>query len=117
MALVLAAFVMALAAFVVAIATLVLVCAALMLVCAALVIAFAAGSLTGFCLAAILGASVYEGLAIVGSAGGVFASALVVAMMLMFAADLGRICCGLFGSIFVAAGGHTESKSDSGNSG
>ena len=106
----LASFVMALAAFVVAIATLVL-------VCAALVIAFAARFFTGLCLAAILGASVYAGLAIVGSAGGVFASALVVAMMLMFAADLGRICCGLFGSIVVAAGGHTESKSDSGNSG
>ena len=113
----LAAFVVALAALVIAFATLVLVGATLMLVCAALMLAFAAGFFTGLCLAAILGASVHAGLAIVGSAGGVLAGALMVAMMLMFAADLGRIDCGLLSSIVVAAGGHTKSKSDSGNSG
>ena len=113
----LAAFVMALAAFVVAIATLVLVGAALMLVCAALMLAFAAGFFTGLCLAAILGASVHAGLAIVGGAGGVLAGALMVAVMLTDHRGVGGAVHALLRSIVVAAGGHTESKSDSGNSG
>ena len=113
----LAAFVMALAAFVVAIATLVLVCAALMLVCAALVLAFAARFFTGLCLAAILGAPVHAGLAVVSSAGGVLASALVVAVMLTDHRGVDSAVNTLLSGIVVAAGGHTESKSDSGNSG
>ena len=113
----LAAFVMALAAFVVAIATLVLVGAALMLVCAALVLAFAAGSLTGLCYAAILGASVHAGLAVVGGAGCVLAGALVVAVMLTNHRGVGGAVHTLLRSIVVAASGHTESKSGSDKSG
>ena len=99
-----------LAAFVVAFAT-------LMLMSAALMLAFAAGFFTGFCLAAILGASVHAGLAIVSGAGSVFASALVMAVMLADHRGVDGAVCTLLSGIVVAASGHTESKSGSGNSG
>ena len=113
----LAAFVVALAAFVVAFATLVLMGASFVLMSAALMLAFAAGSLTGLCFAAILGASVHAGLAIVGGAGSVLAGALVMAVMLADHRGVDGAVCTLLSGIVVAAGGHTESKSDSGNSG
>ena len=101
----------------VAFAAFVLMGATLMLMSAALMLAFAAGSLTGLCFAAILGASVHAGLAVVGGAGSVLAGALVVAVMLTNHRGVGGAVHTLLRSIVVAASGHTESKSDSGNSG
>ena len=101
----------------VAFAAFVLMGATLMLVSAALMLAFAAGSFTGLCFAAILGASVHAGLAVVGGAGSVLAGALVVAVMLTNHRGVGGAVHTLLRSIVVAASGHTESKSDSGNSG
>ena len=72
LALVLAAFVLMSATFVVTLAAFVLM--------GAFVSAFAAGLLTGLHFAAVLGTLVDAGLAVVGSASGVGASALVVAI-------------------------------------
>ena len=80
-------------------------------------LAFAAGFFTGLCLAAILGASVHAGLAIVSGAGSVLAGAFVMAVMLTNHRGVGGAVYTLLRSIVVAASGHTESKSDSGNSG
>ena len=101
----------------VAFAAFVLMGATLMLMSAALMLAFAAGSLTGLCFAAILGASVHASLAVVGGAGSVLAGALMVAVMLTNHRGVGGAVHTLLRSIVVAASGHTESKSDSGNSG
>lgn len=103
-ALVLAAFVLMLAAFVVAIAALVAL--------AAFVIAAASLFFTRLHLAAILGTLVDTGLAIVGSAGGVFASAFVMAHM--FAnLGVGNIAIDDLLSGVVVASSHAESESGS----
>ena len=109
LALVLAAFVLMSATFVVTLAAFVLM--------SAFVSAFAAGLLTGLHFAAVLGTLVDAGLAVVGSAGGVFASTLVMALMLtdLSVSDIG--VNGLFSSVVVVASGHAESESGSDKSG
>ncbi len=104
LALVLAAFVLMSATFVVTLAAFVLM--------SAFVSAFAAGLLTGLHFAAVLGTLVDAGLAVVGSASGVGASALVVALVF---ANLGLVddgVSGLLGSVVVTSG-HAESESGS----
>lgn len=106
--------VVVLAAFVAFAATLVLMSAALVALAATFVL-LAAGLFASLSFAAVLGTTVHTGLAVVGSAGGVLASALVMA--LMFAnLSLSSGINHLFGSVVVASG-HAESESGSHKSG
>lgn len=86
-------------------------------VLAAFMVTIAAGLFTSLHLAAVLGTFVDTGLAVVGSAGGVFASTLVMALMLtdLSVSDIG--VNGLFSSVVVVASGHAESESGSDKSG
>lgn len=104
------------AAFVLVLATLVLMSAAFVLATATFVLVSAAGLLTGLSLAAVLGATVDTGLAVVGSAGGVLASALVMALVFANLGFNGYGISSLLGSVVVASR-HAESESGSYKSG
>ena len=77
--------------------------------------AIAAGLLTGLYLAAVFSAFIDTGLAMVLGAGGVLASALVVAVVVMLAhlSLLGEGVHGGLAGIVVTTGGHAECKSGS----
>lgn len=98
-------------------AAFVLMSAAFMLAAATFVLVSAAGLLTGLSLAAVLGTTVDASLAVVSCAGGILASALMVALVF---ANLGLSDCGgvggLLGSVVVASG-HAKSESGSHESG
>ena len=78
-----------------------------------------AALLTGLGLAAVLGATVDTAFAVVLSAGGVGASALVVAALVVVLAHLGLGAAvnGLLSGSVVAAGRHAESESSGDESG
>ena len=78
-----------------------------------------AALLTGLGLAAVLGATVDTAFAVVLSAGGVGASALVVAALVVVLAHLGLGAAvnGLLSGSVVAAGSHAESESSGDESG
>lgn len=104
------------ATFVLVLAAFVLMSAAFVLATATFVLMSAAGLLTGLSLAAVLGATVNASLAVVGSAGGVLASALVMALMFAYLDSSLGIDHLLSGSIVVASS-HAESESGSYKSG
>lgn len=87
-----------------------------MLMSATFVLVSAAALLAGLSLAAVLSTAVNAGLAVVSSAGGVLASALVMALVLANLGLSGGVNSFL-GSGVVVACGHTESESGSHESG